>query len=389
MQSTPKPEWDPRAEAVQADQIKAYDAMRQRCPVAHSEYQHWSVFRHAETLAILEDHDTFSNRVSQHLSVPNGMDPPEHGRYRALIEPYFNAAALAEFAPKCQAIARQLVAALPMQAEVEIVSRLSRPFAVQIQCAFMGWPESLHEPLSRWVRDNHEATLAGDREAMAKVAADFDALITARLAERRQAGAAAPDDVTTRLMAERIDGEPLGDDVLVSILRNWTVGELATISASVSIVIHYLAHHPALLARLKAGDEPLEAALDEILRIDAPLISNRRVTTRAVDIGGQTLPPGERLTLLWASANRDERVFGNPDAYRPAENARHNLLYGAGIHICPGAPLARMELRHLFEAFLDRFSAVYLDETVRPERARFPTGGFDRLQVSLSSAPKV
>lgn len=383
MKSNPQPEWDPRAEAVQADQIRAYDEMRQRCPLAYSEYQHWSVFGHAETMAVLEDHDTFSNRVSRHLSVPNGMDPPEHGRYRILIEPYFSDRALEEFAPQCRDIARHLVEQLPLEKPVDVVNHLSRPFAVQIQCAFMGWPDSMHTSLTQWVLDNHNATLAGDRDAMARVATDFDEMITAQLRVRREAGDSAPDDVTTRLMAERIDGEPLSDEVLVSILRNWTVGELATISASVSIVVHYLARHPNLLTRLQAGEEPLDAAIDEILRIDAPLISNRRVTTRAVSIGGRTLPAGERLTLLWASANRDEQVFGDPDAYRPVENAPHNLLYGAGVHICPGAPLARMELRHLFEALLARFSSVQLADNARIERARFPTGGFSQLEAWL------
>src|SRR5690625_4436381 len=89
--------WDPRSDAVQQDQIAAYDAMRARCPVARSRYGYTSVFRHADTVRILHDHDTFSSAVSRFPSVPNGMDPPEHTVYRQLIEPYFTQEAVDRF----------------------------------------------------------------------------------------------------------------------------------------------------------------------------------------------------------------------------------------------------------------------------------------------------
>ena len=374
-------DWDPRAASVQKDQIRAYDDMRERCPVAWSDYQQWTLFRHADVMAVLEDHDTFSNAVSAHLSVPNGMDPPEHTPYRKVIEPYFAPEPMARFEPICREIARGLVSQLAKGETVDVVDALSRPFALHIQCAFMGWPERLHEPLAEWVRKNHRATLARDRDAMAAVAQEFDGYITDMLNTRRQAGDQAPDDVTTSLMREQVNGKPMTDDELVSLMRNWTVGELATISASVSILLNYLARHPALMADLKAAPELLPEAIDEILRMDAPLISNRRVTTREVEIGGRTIPAGEKITLLWASANRDEAEFGNPDSYCPHQNAGKNLLYGAGIHVCPGAPLARMELQVFMEEFLKQIAAIDIAKDEQPERAMFPTGGFNHLPL--------
>ncbi|MDW5375620.1 cytochrome P450 [Halomonas sp. HP20-15] len=80
----------------------------------------------------------------------------------------------------------------------------------------------------------------------------------------------------------------------------------------------------------------LPAAIDEILRIDAPLMSNRRVTTCPVEIGGRRIEAGQRLILLWGSANRDEAVFGDPEEFRLDRDPSLNLLYGAGIHVCPG-----------------------------------------------------
>ena len=95
-------DWDPRAPEVLADPIAAYDRMRGRCPVAHSDYLHHSVFRHADVMRILLDHKTFSSQASHHVSVPNSMDPPEHTAYRQLIEPYFGPDRMAAFEPVCR-----------------------------------------------------------------------------------------------------------------------------------------------------------------------------------------------------------------------------------------------------------------------------------------------
>lgn len=383
MSEQPHEDWDPRADEVMREQIKAYDEMRRTCPVAWSNYQHWTLFRHDDVKAALESPATFSNDVSAHLSVPNGMDPPEHTAYRKLIEPYFAPEAMARFEPICRDIAGKLIGAIRESETLDVVARLGQRYALQVQSAFMGWPESLEKPLAEWTMKNQRATLAGDREALRKVAGEFDSHIRALLAARREAPGGALHDVTASLMSEKVNGRPLTDEELVSLIRNWTVGELATISASISILCHYLASHPELFQQLKAHPDELPRAIDEILRIDAPLISNRRETTQDVALGGRIIPAGARVTLLWASANRDEDVFGNPDEYCPHENAGSNLLYGAGIHVCPGAPLARMELRILMEQLLSQTSRIELLDEESPVRARFPAGGFSYLPLSF------
>ena len=262
-------EWDPRAPEVREDQIAAYDAMRRRCPVAHSEYLHWSVFGHADVMRVLHDPGTFSNAVSSHVAVPNGMDPPRHTVFRHIVDRYFTREAVAAFEPTCSVIARVLVSGLP-DGETDVMARLAEPFAQQVQCAFMGWPGSLHEPLRKWVRRNQHATLSGDREAMAGIALEFDGYIRAQLDARRQAGNAAPDDVTTRLSREEVEGRPITDDEIVSIVRNWTVGELGTIAASVGIVAHYLATHQDVQAHLRSHRADLAAGIDEILASTHP-----------------------------------------------------------------------------------------------------------------------
>lgn len=380
-------DWDPRATSVTDDQIGAYDGLRRRCPVAFSKYLNWSVFKHDDVLRVLQDHATFSNVVSAHVSAPNGMDPPEHTLFRQIIEPYFDPLAVERFEPVCRSIAVDLMSQLPIQGEVELMRDFAQDFALQIQCAFMGWPAELHEPLRDWTRRNQQATLAADREAMGAVALQFDGYIGDLLRVRREAGVGAPDDVTTRLLREQVEGRPISDEEIVSIVRNWTVGELATISGCVGLLVGYLAVRPALQSRLRSAPELLPAAIDEILRIDAPLISNRRRTTRAVEIGGRKIGSDERLTLIWASANRDETRFGDPDEFRLDRNPDDNLLYGAGIHVCPGAALARLELLIIMEELLARTQNISLIEGKTPVRAVYPSGGFVTLPVWIEGTP--
>lgn len=332
-------------------------------------------------MRVLEDHQTFSSNASRHLSVPNGMDPPEHTVYRRIIEPYFSAQRVDAFAPECRNIAANLVDGLPAAGEVELITAVAQDFALQIQSAFLGWPTDLHEPLRQWIRDNQEATLSGSKEAMSKVAYQFDGYIKNLLTVRREAGVDAPDDITTRLLHERIDGRLLEDEEIVSILRNWTVGELGTISACVGILAHYLAVRPELQQQLREDRSLLPTAIDEILRIHAPLIANRRITSRPVEIGGRKIAAGERVTIIWASANRDESIFDQPDEFRLDRDPTKNLLYGAGIHVCPGAPLARMELRMIIEELLDRTNSISLMLASAPVKAIYPASGFSSLPL--------
>ena len=376
-------DWNPFSADASDQQVRRYDELRKRCPVAHSEALGWSLFRHEDVMRALMDPATFSNAVSAHLSVPNGMDAPEHTEYRRIIEPYFSDARMHAIEPRCRAIAAELIARLPASGEIEIMSQVAEDFALQAQCAFLGWPAELHAPLRSWVRKNHEAIRSRDRTAMAAVAMQFDSHIRQVLSERRTASNALPDDIASQLLTEQVRGRNLSDEEIVSILRNWTVGELATIAASVGILVHFLAEHAALQSQLRQDATLVPAAVDEILRIEAPLMTSRRITAAPVKLGDRSLGKGERITLMWASANRDEQVFDDPQAFRLDRDPSLNLLYGAGIHVCPGAPLARLELRVFVEELLARVDRLSTMPDKQPVRAVYPASGFASLRIAL------
>ncbi len=384
MNDGPGPDWNPGDASVLRDQPAAYDEMRRRCPVAHSEQLGWSVFRHEDVTRVLLDHETFSNRVSRHRSVPNGMDPPEHTAYRRAIEPYFTAGRLRRFEPVCRGIASRLLEPLIGDATCECVEELAVPYALQCQCEFLGWPASLAESIRHWTRRNHDATRAGHRATLVEVAAEFRANVDELLRARREAGTPPREDVIDGLLATRIEGRPLTDEEITSILRNWTMGELGSLASSIGTLAGHLAVDQDLQARLRAEPALLPAAIDEILRISGPLILNRRVATRDVELGGRRIAAGERLSLMWIGANRDETVFEDPGQVRLDRDPAANLLYGAGIHVCPGAPLARLELRVAMEELLRRTRRIELGPDETPRKAVFPANGWESLPLRLT-----
>lgn len=383
MENEHQPDWDPKSEETRRDQRAAYDKLRRSCPVAHSEFLGWSLFRHADIMRALLDHETFSNAVSQHLSVPNGMDPPEHTVYRKIIKPYFSPERMEAFEPVCRKIVQNILAHRPKNEEVEFMSTVALPFAVGVQCAFLGWPESLHPILVDWMRRSQNATLAQDRKALSEIAVEFERVIDGFLETRRGAGARPEEDITASLMHEKVWGRPLSNEEVASILRNWTAGEIGTISAAVGILVCYLAEHPELQSQLRSDPSLLPYSIDEILRLHGPLVANRRVTTRPVEIRSKKLAAGERLSLNWVSANRDEEVFEDAGTFRFGRDQSTNLLYGAGIHVCPGAPLASLELRVFMEEFLNHVRGVTFQKNA-PTVAVYPASGFAVLPLRLS-----
>ena len=128
------------------------------------------------------------------------MDPPQHTRFRRIIDPYFTPKRMKPFAPAFRSITRRLVAAVP-DGEVEVMDALGDPFAAQVQCTFMGWPTRLHGTLRDWTTSNQEAIRRQDQPRLARLATSFDAIITAQLDERRSSDRP-PDDTTTQLLGE-------------------------------------------------------------------------------------------------------------------------------------------------------------------------------------------
>lgn len=366
------------------DQRSTYDALRSRCPVAHEEGG-WVLLRHAEVVRAATDPGTFSSAVTDRRAIPNSLDGAEHTAYRSVVDRYFTEDRVAAEEAQCREHAVAIVDALPRGETVKTVGGVGVPYAVRAQSTWLGWPPELEDELVAWMQDNHAATRSGDRSRTRDVAERFDAMIRSLLEERRRQPTT---DVTGELLHDTVGGRPLDDAEIVSILRNWTAGDLGSLATSVGVVVHFLASNPQIQSRVRSlvadGDRAaVEAAVEEILRIDDPFVSNRRVTTRTTQIGGETIAQGERVLLNWTAANRDPLVFGDPDRYDPVGNASANLVFGVGPHVCPGRSLTLMELRVMVEELLARTTLIEL-ATDRPAvRETPPMGGWARVPVVL------
>ena len=128
-------DWDPRSPGDLDDQIHAYDRLRAAAALAHTDFLGWSVMRHADVVAILDDPTRFSNVVSGHLNVPSGMDPPVHTAYRTIVDRYFTPELIGGFEPACRRIAAELVASLPRGGQARMMSRFAELFAARAQAA--------------------------------------------------------------------------------------------------------------------------------------------------------------------------------------------------------------------------------------------------------------
>lgn len=333
---------------------------------------------HAEVVRLAHDPEAFSSAVSRHLQVPNGLDGAAHAEMRRLLDPFMDADAVAGLLPTLEELATELVTALVAAgAPFGAVADLGARYAVRAQSAWLGWLPEWEEPLLEWVAENRVASRTGHPRATAEVAHRFDAIIRELLRRRREHPR---NDVTTRLTAlRREDGTALRDEELVSILRNVTGGDLGSLALCTGVVVHWLAVHPERQDGMAAAsDHDLDAAIDEILRLDDPFVSNRRRATRDTSVAGCPVHAGQTIVLDWRAANRDQEIFA--DRFDPTAHAAANLVYGTGAHVCPGRLLATTELRVLTRAVL---AAGRIELAGEPEREEDPVAGFRAVPVRL------
>lgn len=342
---------------------------------------------HADVVMAATKPTLFSNAVSNHLQIPNGLDGIEHRAFRGIIDPFFTAEKLAPLASGLDDLAAELLNSLVQtQDSFDAVSDLGARYSVRAQSLWLGWSPAYEDELLQWVEDNRAATRSGDRSQTAEVAERFDQIINELLDERRDAlTPEAPRDVTEELMGvQTADGETLTNEQLVSILRNWTGGDLSSVALCVGVVVHWLATHPAHRDHIiAASDEQLDRIIDEILRLDDPFVSNRRIATRETEVNGCPVHQGEQVVLDWRRANRDSEVITDEASFDPDGHAAANLVYGIGPHVCPGRPLATLELRVLVRALLN-VGHVSLDESESPVREEAPVAGYRSLRVRVT-----
>ena len=228
---------------------------------------------------------------------------------------------------------------------------------------------ALYEPL------HDEATA----EAAIRAASEFTAYLREQVADRR---ARPTEDLLSGLVEASDEGERLTEDeVVVTAILLLNAGHEASVNVAANGTVALL-RNPDQLERLRAEPDLVTPAVEELIRYDTPLSVFDRVAFEPVEVVGQTIQPGERVGLLLGAANRDAEAFDRPDRLEISRHPNNHVGFGAGIHFCLGAPLARLELRIAFARLVERFPDLALDgEPVR--RPTFQFRGFESVPVKL------
>ncbi|HXQ90308.1 MAG TPA: cytochrome P450 [Acidimicrobiales bacterium] len=354
-------------ELYTSDPYPLYARLRAEAPVAWNEERgFWAVAKHADVSAIEIDHATFcagrgilvEEIGTTYASPPTMMhsDPPVHTRYRRLVQPGFKASVARALEPVVRARTAALVERFEDATPVDVVSALSVPLPLQVISVILGVPDDEWERCYEW----SEAVIPGatdwPEERRGQLMADMVQYLVGAARDRR---ARPRDDVLTQLAQVDIDGERLSDDELGMFLVQLLVAGNETTRNLISSGLLGFADHPGQWARLRADRSLVPGAVEEMLRWSTPVVSFMRTATRDTEVGGVAVAEGEPVLMLFASANRDEDVFGpSASAFDVGRNPNPHLAFGQGNHFCLGAALGRLEGRVLLEELLDRFADV-------------------------------
>jgi cytochrome P450 len=358
------------------DPFPLYARLRSEAPLAHnSTVGFWVASRHADVVTISRDPETFcSSRGimvfeigSEYATPPTMMhtDPPDHTRYRSLVQPGFRPSFMRALEDGVRRRTVALVERIDPGAPVDIVPDLAVPLPLQVISDLLGVPEEGWPRFFRW----SEAVIPGatdwPEEERATLSSEMVTYLLAAAADRR---ADPKDDIISELGAAEVDGDRLTDDELAMFLVQLLVAGNETTRNMMSGGLLGFAGAPGqwsgLRGKFGAGasggsGRAVPIAVEEMLRWTTPVVSFMRTTTRPVELAGCRLAAGEPILMLYASANRDEAVFGTgAHQFDAARDPNPHVAFGFGPHFCIGAMLARLEGRILLEELLARFDSI-------------------------------
>jgi cytochrome P450 family 142 subfamily A polypeptide 1 len=334
--------------------------MRRHAPVYRDEPNGlWAVTLHEDVQRVSKDPESFCSSGSSRPDAPAipsmiNMDDPLHKRRRGLVNRGFTPRRVADHEPRIRALCRELIARVAPRGCCDFVREIAAPLPMIVIGDMLGVEPADRDRLLRWSDELIEGTTSSApqavRDAAARAFGEYAAYHREVVADRR---ARPRDDLVSVLVHAEIDGERLDDDALLQESLLILVGGDETTRHVISGGMEALIRHPDQRAALAREPARIPAAVEEMLRWVTPIQNMNRTATRDVRLRGETIRKGDKLLLLYAAANRDERVFREPERFDAARDPNPHLAFGGyGTHHCLGASLARLELRVVFEELL-------------------------------------
>jgi cytochrome P450 len=379
--------------SVVADPYPHLAALRARAPIAwHSRMGMWLATGHPQAGAVLRDRRLgriFSPRAPQddwatfnwlHADSILDSEPPKHTRLRRLVAGAFGRGHVQRLAPRIEQLATGLADDLPDGA-FDVIESYAEPLPVLVIAELLGVPEAdrpLLRPWSQAIVKMYEVDRTQAQEDAAQAAAgEFAAYVEALAAERAKAPG---EDLLTDLVLARDGSDRLSAHELVAtavLLLN--AGHEASVNGFGNGLHSWLTSPDRAVVDVE-DQGAVERLVEELLRHDSPLHLFERTAKEPAEVAGVHLEPGDKVAALLGAANRDPDVFAHPDRFDPTRDPNPHLAFGAGIHFCIGAPLARLELAISVRTLLSRFPELEVVEAVR--RPTFVLRGFERLELS-------
>jgi hypothetical protein len=350
----------------------------------------WQVYGHAEALRILSDPKTYSSdlmrlfadadmadsgQTVEEMMAGNlvQMDPPDHRKLRSLVSSAFTPKVVADLKPRIAALTHELLDRAGT-GRIELVADLAYPLPVTVIAELLGVPASDHEQFRDWARsmgeNKNEISLTGmtdeqkhDMQVQMDAARRMGEYIAGHAADRRRHPR---EDLLTKLVEAEVDGERLSDTEVMNFASLLLLAGHITTTLLIGNTTLCLDANPAQAARVRADRSLVPTAIEESLRLLTPFAMLGRRTTTEVTIAGQRIPADQALFVWVGAANRDARVFTDPNAFDPARDPNPHIAFGRGIHFCLGAPLARLEGRIVLNILLDRYPELCTDPANPP-----------------------
>jgi cholest-4-en-3-one 26-monooxygenase len=359
---------------------------------------YWAVLRHADLVhvsrhpelfsswrgsVVLEDLDPDQLELMRHMLLV--MDPPGHTAYRKPLAPHFGARVVGRLEDQVRALCREILAAAAERGDVDLVQDVAAPLPSRVIAGIMGLPGEDAPRIQAWA----EAMVAGQDEEVAGAepgtASIEMAMYGIELAGARRASGTDADDITDLLLSTRFeDGEPMSDVDFGSFFVQLVTAGNDTTKAMMSAGVYELMRHPDQLAALREDPTLVPDAVEEMLRYCNPLHYFRRTATADTELGGKAIRAGDKVALVYTSANRDEAVFADPQTFDIRRSPNPHVSFGIGTHFCLGAHLARLEARVFVEELLATFATIEPDG--EPARVRSNlANAYKRLPVRLAA----
>lgn len=318
------------------------------------------------------------------------MNPPDHTRLRRLVSYAFTPSSISRLEPRIERLATELVdAALAApHGEVDLVAAMAAPLPVVVICELLGVPVSDRERFTAWSHavarglDPAEELSAQELTTLGRARQELRAYFAGLVDAKRHRPA---DDLTSRLVAVRDTEQPLSEEEMISTLVLLLIAGHETTVNLIGNGAFALLRNPDQMSLLRARPELIGQAVEEFLRFEPPVQYVSRVALEAAEVGGRRVEPGHRVVVHLSGANRDPAESDDPERLDVTRSSPRHLSFGAGIHFCLGAPLARLESRVAFTVLLARTASIEATGEAVWRRNKL-LHGLERLPVRMAPA---